>query len=75
MQVRNEYRCRRCSRVFYLSGFEEDSPLEAVMAEIEEELAPQVAHECGYGGVGIGDWIGASEVQDKSQINKTSLER
>jgi len=68
MQVRNEYRCRRCGNIFFEVQHEDLSPLESVMATIEDKTSLEVAHECGFGGIGIGDWIGASEVKTSGSI-------
>ena len=77
MKIQDEYKCRRCGKVF---GEAAGDPSCETLAEwmawrlenLEGENLYPLVHECAFGGVGIGDWIGASEAKEASNASDSS---
>jgi len=73
MIVHDEYRCRRCDRIFLDPAGPRATESESVLHDVELEIAQRFsdrnlhmpeAHECSFGGAGIGEWIGVREVDE-----------
>jgi len=67
MNARLEYQCRRCTHLFHgqhdVEAARLDDLADTVQCEIDEVRATLV-HTCHYGGVGVGDLVGAREVKE-----------
>lgn len=65
MKVRDEYKCRRCGKVFSIGETPIEPPMiKDVIDTIGEGIMHPWPHECEFGGVGVADWVGISEVKE-----------
>jgi len=80
MKIRDEFRCRRCGKVFLERNpvdLSDGETTESRILNLLARMAPTdeymtFTHECAFGGVGIGDWIGASEAKEASNASDSS---